>query len=64
LSDDVTTEPFRWKILRMFFPVNPKNYGKTKTPAPDLEVVDPLERFEKSILEDSEKKSKARNSEV
>jgi hypothetical protein len=44
----------------MFFPVNPKNYGKAKTPSKDIEVIDPLERFEKSILEDAEKKRRAR----
>jgi hypothetical protein len=44
----------------MFFPVNPKRYEKAKPPPKDLDIIDPLERFEKSILEDSEKKKKSR----
>jgi hypothetical protein len=45
----------------MFIPLNRKRYEK-KTPTVDIDIIDPLERFEKSILEDSEKKSKARRS--
>jgi hypothetical protein len=44
----------------MFLPVNPKKYGKSKPAPSDIDVIDPLERFEKSILEDSEKKSRER----
>lgn len=58
-----TTEPFRMKILRMFLPVNPKKYANPEKPAIDIELIDPLERFEKSILEASENKGRDRKKE-
>ena len=55
-----TTEPFRVKIMRMFLPVNPKIYENDNKPPVDIELIDPLERFEKSIVEDSENKRRDR----
>ena len=55
-----STESFRLKIMRMFIPVNPKRYEKQKVVDPDVHVIDPLERFEKSILKESEAKKDER----
>ena len=62
MSEETTTESFRLKIMRMFIPVNPKKYGKSKPPPSDLDIIDPLERFEKSILREAEKKKAQRES--
>jgi len=45
----------------MFLPVNPKLYGEKMKVIDDIDVIDPLERFEKSILKDSESKKDSRN---
>ncbi|MFI5421004.1 MAG: hypothetical protein ACHQ1H_08560 [Nitrososphaerales archaeon] len=55
-----TTEPFYVKIMRMFIPVNPKIYENNDKLPVDIELIDPLVRFEKSILEDSESKRRDR----
>jgi len=56
-----TTESFRFKIMRMFLPVNAKSLDKKTSAIVDLDIIDPLERFEKSILKDSESKKDSRN---
>ena len=48
---DETVEPFREKVLRMFFPS--ASHKKGRKPE-DLETIDPLERFEKAIKKDAE----------
>jgi len=47
--------------MRMFLPVNAKSLDKKTSAIVDLDIIDPLERFEKSILKDSESKKDSRN---
>jgi hypothetical protein len=55
-DDNKTVETFTEKIMRMFIPIRPKKAGKA-VKAEDLEIVDPLERFERAIVKDSETKA-------
>ncbi len=54
---DETVDPFRRKIMRMFFPSRIRKKQQTDS---DLETIDPLERFEKAIKKDAEAKHNKR----
>ena len=56
-DDNKTTETFSEKIMRMFLPIRPRKPAKSIRDA-DIETVDPLERFERAIIKDSESKGK------
>ena len=54
-----TVETFSEKIMRMFLPIRRRRSERTIKET-DIETVDPLERFEKAIVKDSEAKGKTK----
>jgi hypothetical protein len=58
-DENKTVETFSEKIMRMFLPIRPRKSTKSIKDA-DIETVDPLERFEKAIVRDSEAKGKTK----
>lgn len=56
-----TVESFKAKVLRMFIPINARKYANQKKVIVDPDIIDPLERFEKSILREAEDKKDARD---
>ena len=57
MSDEKTVETFGEKLLRMFVPQFRKRTS-SQTGKPDIETIDPLERFEKAIKDEFENKSR------
>ena len=55
MKENKTVETFSEKILRMFLPQT-RRRPSNETPDKDLETIDPLERFENAIRNESESK--------
>jgi len=58
-DENKTVETFSEKIMRMFLPIRHRKPAKSLKEA-DIETIDPLERFEKAVVKDSEAKGKAK----